>query len=93
MHAIGQIDEVIATLNGASSSIASAAEQQTAATQSIARNLTEAASGVSEITTGITGVARVAKRTSEGAEESLQAATGLAGMAAQLQSIVASLEK
>jgi methyl-accepting chemotaxis protein len=89
VRAIEQIHSIIGQLSMASTTIASAAEEQTAATAEISRNLREAATGSSKITTGIAGVASVALRTSAGAEESLLAANGLAGMASKLRKIVA----
>jgi methyl-accepting chemotaxis protein len=93
IRAMEQIDETIGQLSLASGTIAKAAQEQTAATAEIKRNLTEATAGVSEITTGIAGVADVAQRTASGAEESLHAANGLAHMAAELRKVVASLDK
>ena len=93
MQSIGQIDKIVGEISLTSSEIATATKQQTAATAEIARNLARATDGVSEITSGIAGVAHVAQRTSVGAEESLDAATGLAGMASRLRDVVAGLEK
>lgn len=92
IRAIEEIDQIIGRLSTASSTIATAAKEQTAATAKIAHNLTEAAAGVTEISGRIAGVADVAQRTSTGAEESLNAADGLAGMAAELRNVVAALK-
>jgi methyl-accepting chemotaxis protein len=88
INTIRQIHEIIGRLSEASHTIAAAAEQQTAVTKEIFRNLTGAASGVSEIASGITSVADAAHRTSARTEESQRAADGLSKMAAELQKVV-----
>ncbi|HLO77509.1 MAG TPA: methyl-accepting chemotaxis protein [Magnetospirillum sp.] len=54
--AIDQISSTIHTINQISSTIASAVEEQSAATREIARNVEEAARGTQEVTTNITAV-------------------------------------
>lgn len=93
IRAIEEIDQIIGQISTASSTIATAAKEQTAATAKIAHNLTEAAAGVTEISGRIAGVADVAQSTAMGAEESLNAADGLAGMAAELRNVVAALKR
>ncbi|MDK9720222.1 MAG: methyl-accepting chemotaxis protein [Rhodospirillales bacterium] len=69
---IGQVNEVV-------SSIASAAEEQNAATQEIARNVAQASQGTAEVTSNITGVAQASVTTGE--------------MAGQLFNVAEELEK
>ncbi|HEX5227888.1 MAG TPA: methyl-accepting chemotaxis protein, partial [Bryobacteraceae bacterium] len=72
--AMEQIDEVVGQLSLASSTIATAAREQTDATAKIAHNVSEAAAEIGDITTGIASVAGTAKSTASGAEENLSAA-------------------
>jgi len=88
VQAIGQIGEIINQINDISNTIASAVEEQTATTNEIGRNVTEAAKGSSEIAMNITGVAQTARSTSDGARDSQEASVQLAQMAATLQSLV-----
>ena len=88
VEAIGQISQIIDTINDISNTIASAVEEQTATTNEIGRNVAEAAKGSSEIAQNITGVAQAAKSTSDGAADSQTAAGQLAKMAADLQGLV-----
>ena len=86
--AIGDITQVIDKINGISSTIASAVEEQSATTAEIGRNVNEAAKGVQEITQNITGVAKAAEDTSVGAREALGTSKELADMASGLQTLV-----
>jgi methyl-accepting chemotaxis protein len=86
---IGDISTIIAQMHDISTTIASAVEEQTATTREIARNVSEAAIGESHVTENITSVAHAAKLTSGGAKSTQDAAGELAGMAAELQKIVA----
>ncbi len=85
---IGDISGIIGQMHDISTMIASAVEEQTATTREIARNVTEAAIGESHVTENITSVAQAARLTSGGAKTTQHAAGELAGMAAELQSIV-----
>lgn len=89
MEALADISGVIARMNDISSTIASAVEEQTATTNEIARNVSDAAKGGSLVTNNIESVAQAAKGTAEGAQETLGAAGELAKMAAELQKMVA----
>lgn len=89
MEALANISGVIARMNDISSTIASAVEEQTATTNEIARNVSDAAKGGASVTNNIESVAHAAKGTAEGAQETLDAAGELAKMAAQLQKMVA----
>jgi methyl-accepting chemotaxis protein len=80
-------------VNDISNSIASAVEEQTATTVEIGRNVSEAAKGSSEIAQNITSVAQTAQSTMEGAGNMQKASEELAGMAAELQSLVCQFRK
>jgi methyl-accepting chemotaxis protein len=86
--AIAEIGEIIAQMHDISTTIASAVEEQTATTREIARNVSEAAMGESNVTENITSVAQAAQSTSGGAHSTQTAAGELAGMAAELQKVV-----
>ncbi len=88
VDAIAQITMIINQINGISSTIASAVEEQTATTNEISRNVAEASKGTSEIAQNISSVATAARSTSEGATSSLKAASELTRMAAELQNLV-----
>ena len=86
--AISEISEVIARINDIQATIASAVEEQTATTNEIARSVTEASAGANGIAEDVTQVAAAADDTRQGAQNSLQSATELAGLAAELRSLV-----
>ena len=88
VEAIGRIGGIIAQINDAQNTIASAVEEQTATTNEMARNVDEASKGSSEIAQNITVVAQAAESTTSGARDTQTAAGELARMAAELQSIV-----
>jgi methyl-accepting chemotaxis protein len=86
--AIGEISAVIGRINDIQTTIASAVEEQTATTNEIGRNVTEAAKGSAEIAKAVTGVAQAAKDTSEGAVATQKAAGELSELATGLQALV-----
>ncbi|MBY0489616.1 MAG: PAS domain-containing methyl-accepting chemotaxis protein [Gemmatimonadaceae bacterium] len=88
VSAIREISQIIDKIAEIQTTIASAVEEQTATTNEMGRNVTEAAKGSSEIAQNITGVAQAAIATSQGASDSLRASTELARMAADLQGMV-----
>ena len=88
VKAISEIGDVIRKINDISTTIAGAVEEQTATTNEITRNVTEAAQGAVQITENITGVAKAARDTSVGATDTQKAAASLAEMAGHLQSLV-----
>jgi len=92
VEAIGEISAIIKQINDIQNSIAGAVEEQTATANEIARNVAEAARGSAEIARNITRVAEGAKNTTAGANDTQNAATGLAGMAAELQRLVAQVK-
>ncbi|HEY3972927.1 MAG TPA: methyl-accepting chemotaxis protein [Candidatus Sulfotelmatobacter sp.] len=89
VEAIGTIAGVIHQINDISGTIAAAVEQQSATTNEMKRNVAEAASGASEISSSIAGVARVADGTSFRAQESQKSALELAEVAKLLSSLMA----
>jgi methyl-accepting chemotaxis protein len=86
--AITRITEVIAQINDIQATIASAVEEQTATTNEIARSVTEAAAGASGIAEDATRVAGAAAESQARVAEMLGAATSLAGVAAELKTLV-----
>ena len=86
--AIREISEIINQINDIQCTIASAVEEQTATTNEIGRNVSEAAKGSAEIARNITGVAQAAHGTTAGATDTQHAATELGRMAAELRSLV-----
>ncbi|MET1028101.1 MAG: methyl-accepting chemotaxis protein [Dongiaceae bacterium] len=77
VDAIQGIGSVIGEINHISTTIAAAIEEQTAATQEIARNVQEASQGTTEVSANIQGVTQAAGETGRAAEQVLAAASGL----------------
>lgn len=88
VKAIGEVSEIITQVNDISGTIASAVEEQTATTNEIGRNVTDAARGVTDIAQRIGIVASAAGQTSSGAQETQTAARSLTEMATGLQALV-----
>jgi methyl-accepting chemotaxis protein len=88
VSAIDEIGDVIAQIDDASATIASAVEEQTATTNEIGRNISEAARGGNEIARNVGSVATAAAEVAKGADETQKAAGALTEMAGQLQAIV-----
>ncbi len=76
---VGQVDEI-------SASVASAVEEQGAATQEIARNVEEAAQGANQVAENVVGVNAASQETGAAAGEVLTAAEQLSQQADQLKS-------
>jgi methyl-accepting chemotaxis protein len=93
VEAISEINLVINKINDYQNTIASAVEEQTATTNEINRNITEAARGSTEIAENIVGVATSAKNTSQGAGDTETAALELAKLASALQRTVAAAQR
>jgi methyl-accepting chemotaxis protein len=89
VDAIGSISDVIHQVSDISGTIATAVEEQSATTNEMRRNVTDAAKGSEEITRNIEGVAQAARGTSTGAQELQKSGNELAEMAAQLRTLVA----
>jgi len=88
VDAIASISEVINQVNGISSTIATAVEEQSATTNEMAHNMSEAARGSSEITSNIAGVADAAQGTTRGASDTQKASQQLVEMSTHLRSLV-----
>jgi len=88
VEAVEKISGVIGRVNEISTTIATAVEEQSAATSEISRNVTEAAKGSSEVAKNISGVAQAAQSTSTGANDSNKAAQALAEMSTSLRRLV-----
>lgn len=88
VDAIGEISTIINQINDLQTAIAGAVEEQTATTNEITRNVSDAARGSAEISMNIGNVAAAAQSTSEGAGNAETASTELATMAAELGVLV-----
>jgi len=87
IQAIGKISDTIQQIKDISNSIATAIEEQLAASGEIGRNLSEAARGSNEISAGIVKVAEIAKDTAGGSENTQKAAEELARLATELREL------
>jgi methyl-accepting chemotaxis protein len=90
VEAIGNISGIVASINDFQATIAAAVEEQTATTNEMTRNVSEAASGSGEIAVNISGVADAAGLTTQGAGEAQRAVDELARMSADLKVLVGS---
>ncbi|MFY9740388.1 MAG: methyl-accepting chemotaxis protein [Candidatus Sulfotelmatobacter sp.] len=88
VEAIASISEVINQVNGISTTIATAVEEQNATTNEMSRNVSEAANSSGEITSNINGVAQAAESTSRGAGDTQKAAQQLVETSAELRRLV-----
>jgi methyl-accepting chemotaxis protein len=88
VSAIAKIGEVISQINDIQGTIASAVEEQTATTNEMARNVSNANNGTQDIVQNIRGVATAAEETSRGATGVESAASELSRMAASLKEMV-----
>jgi len=82
------ITETIAGIREVSTGIASAVEQQTAATQEIARNVEQAAAGTEDVDRNISAVSVAASETGRSAKDVLEAADQLSRQAEVMQAEV-----
>jgi methyl-accepting chemotaxis protein len=82
---IGAISQSIAAVDESATLIAAAVEEQGAATQEIARNVAEAASGSAEVNANMAALASAVGESERAAGQAEVAATGLAGDAGRLQ--------
>ncbi len=89
VEAIDKIGGMIKELNGTSSSIAAAVEEQHSATQEIARNTLQAADGTREVSSNITAVSSAVQETGQAASEVLTASSQLASESERLRENVA----
>jgi methyl-accepting chemotaxis protein len=86
--AIQHISQTINRVNEISTAIASAVEEQGAATQEISRNVQQAAAGTSEVTTNVLGVSEASQQTSAASTQLLSAANELSRYGEALRSEV-----
>jgi methyl-accepting chemotaxis protein len=85
--AIKSIGETISKINEISTTIASAVEEQSAATSEISRNVSEAARGTAEVSNNITGVSQAADEAGRSAGDILAAASGLTQESIKLDTV------
>jgi methyl-accepting chemotaxis protein len=88
VSAIASISDVIGRINEISTAIASAVEEQSAATSEISRNAVEAAKGTAEVSQNIGSVSQGASHAGRSAADLLAAASGLATEATRLDQVV-----
>ena len=84
VEAIRIINEKIEAMKEVSASVASAIEEQNAATQEIGRNVQEASAGTQQVTSSIVGVNQAATESGSAANQVLTAAGELSEQATQL---------
>jgi methyl-accepting chemotaxis protein len=85
VSAIQEIGTTIAKMSEIAATIASAVEEQGAATQEISRNVQQAAVGTQEVSSNITGVQRGASETGSASSQVLSAAQQLSGESNRLK--------
>jgi methyl-accepting chemotaxis protein len=88
VSAIGGICETLVEVKSVSTAIASAVEEQSAATREIARNVQQAAQGTAEVSDNVSGVTHAAQETGAAASQMLSAASELAKQSDVLRSEV-----
>jgi methyl-accepting chemotaxis protein len=88
VNAIKEISVTIEKLSEISATIASAVEEQGAATQEISRNVQQAAQGTQQVSANITDVQRGATETGSASSQVLSAAKSLSGDSGRLRSEV-----
>ncbi|MCJ2053944.1 methyl-accepting chemotaxis protein [Methylobacterium sp. J-070] len=86
---IQSIGGTLTRLNETATAISAAVEEQQAAMQEIARNVSQAASGTDHVTSNITAVAQSAQETGAAASEVFKAASDLSGQSGHLSTEVA----
>ncbi|MEV6850768.1 methyl-accepting chemotaxis protein [Actinoplanes sp. NPDC051411] len=86
--AIAEIATVIGRVNDYQTTIASAVEEQTATTAEMNRSVGDTAQAAEQIATNVATVAVAAQQTTEGVTQAQQATAELAGMSANLRTLV-----
>jgi methyl-accepting chemotaxis protein len=86
--AIGEISEIIASINDYQTTIAGAVEEQAATTGEMSRSVAEAAGGAGEIAQNVIGVASAADSTTQVLAQARTAIDELSRMAAELRATV-----
>ena len=89
VQAMGTIAERIAAINEISAGVASAVEQQNAATHEITRNVQDAAGGAEEVASNITATSEATDEAGRAAQSVLDAAAGLKANADEVRANVA----
>ena len=87
--AISEISQIIAHINDAQSTIASAVEQQTATTGEMGRNVSDAAASARAISSSVEQAARVAGGSQSGAQSTAQSAARIRERSDSLQALAA----
>ena len=90
---IGDVGKVIDQINGISTTIASAVEEQTATTGEMTRNISEAATGSQDIAENLASLARSVDSTKQGAGDTQIASSNLSKMAEELRVLIINLKK
>ena len=90
---IGDVSTVIDKINGISTTIASAVEEQTATTGEMARNINDAASGSQNIADNLATLAKSVESTKQGAGDTQIASANLSKMAEELRVLIEKLKK
>jgi len=88
VDALGGITDTIGRIDEIAASVASAVEQQSAATQEITRNVEEASRGTQEVNVNIAAVSSASKETGTASTQVQVASQELAGQADQLNNAV-----
>ena len=88
VSAISEIDQIIQQVNNIQTTIASAVEEQTAATNEIAYSVSETAQGTSEIASNITQIADGAQETMTRTQEAQRGTEELSQLAGELSNLV-----
>ncbi|WP_433215399.1 methyl-accepting chemotaxis protein [Dactylosporangium sp. CS-047395] len=86
--AINRIVEVTGRLGDYQTTIAAAVEEQTATTNEMTRNITQAAAGSADIAANISSISANARVTTDGVEDTRTAAEELAAMSRELRGLV-----
>lgn len=88
LDAVGRMAEVVHRVQGMSSAVSAAVQQQSAATAEIGRNADQAARGTQDVTDTIGGVSIAAEATASGSVQVLSTARTLAERSTRLRSTV-----
>ena len=88
--AIQEIGKVISVISDTATTIASAVEEQGAATREIASNVQQAATGTQDVSSNIIEVSRGAQETGSASQQVLSAAEQLSGQSDELKAAVSS---
>ena len=88
---IGEVSKVIDQINGISTTIASAVEEQTATTGEMTRNVSDAAEGSNRISENLSSLAKAVEATKQGAGDTQIASAELSKMAGELRNLIVDL--